>query len=195
MTKVWEDDNDRDAMRPSTLAVNLMANGTTIRSATLNAINGWTATFEELPVNVDGAAIEYTWNEETVDGYESAAATEGTTTTFTNTHTPETVTLAVNKIWVDEDNRDGMRPASLSITLRGDDETERTVTLSEESGWSASIEVPARERGREINYSWTEEAIAGYTSTQTVSGNTTTFTTTHEPARTTCIQFFFSSLN
>ncbi|MBQ9252486.1 MAG: Cna B-type domain-containing protein [Clostridia bacterium] len=185
VTKVWEDDNDRDAMRPSTLAVNLMANGTTIRSATLNAINGWTATFEELPVNVDGAAIEYTWNEETVDGYESAAATDGTTTTFTNTHTPETVTLAVNKIWVDEDNRDGMRPASLSVMLRGDDETERTVTLSEENGWSAAFEVPARESGREINYSWTEEAIAGYTSTQTVSGNTTTFTNTHEPARTT----------
>lgn len=182
--KVWNDDNDRDALRPTTLAVRLLANGTVIRTAALNQVNGWTASFDGLPVYENGAEIKYTWEEEMVSGYELTTANDGTTTTLTNTHHPASLTLTVVKIWDDDENRDALRPDEITLTLEGDDESERKVTLTAEEDWSKSIEVPVYDRGREIGYTWHEASISRYTSSQTTEGNTTTITNTHLPATT-----------
>ena len=184
VTKVWADDEDRDALRPSALRVELLANGETVRQAALNSANGWTASFGGMPVYENGREIVYAWAEEDVPGYELTVTEADGVTTLTNTHKPETVTLTVRKTWNDDENRDGLRPESLQVTLLGDDETERTLTLSNENGWTASIEAPAHERGRTIRYTWTEASIASYTGEQVTEGNTTTFTNTHVPATT-----------
>ena len=46
------------------------------------------------------------------EGYEVSTSTEGTVTTLTNKHTPETTSLEGKKVWKDNDNQDGARPAS-----------------------------------------------------------------------------------
>lgn len=184
VSKVWDDDNDRDALRPSTLEVSMLANGTAVRSTTLNAVNRWTSTFVDLPVNDNGEEIRYTWTEEPVTGYELSTETDGTTTTLMNTHTPETVTLTVTKVWNDDDDRDGLRPETITLTLNGDDETQREVTLTAQENWTKSIELPANERGKAITYTWDETRVNRYESTQSNQGKTTTFTNTHTPATT-----------
>ena len=180
--KVWNDDGDRDLLRPSTLTVRLLADGTEVRTATLNDLNGWSAAFEGMPVYDDGAEIEYTWSEDPVAGYSLTVSAEGTVTTLTNTCAPATVILTVQKIWDDDNDRDGLRPEDITVTLRGSDESERPLTLSGENGWKASVEVPANHHGRAIKYTWDEASAAYYTCAQVTEGSVTTFTNTHVPA-------------
>ena len=180
--KEWDDDQNRDRMRPSTLAVNLMANSTVIRTTTLNDVNSWTAAFDQLPVYRGGEEIAYTWTEETVNGYELTTSADGTVTTLTNKHTPAAVELTVRKLWDDDDDRDAIRPDSVAVTLKGDNGTERVVTLSEGNDWTDTVSVPVYERGVAVGYTWKEENISGYRSVQVTEGNTTTITNTHAPA-------------
>ena len=184
VSKVWADDDDRDLMRPSTLAVNLLANGTVIRTTTLNAVNNWSAEYDNLPVYEKGTQIVYTWLEETVNGYELSAETTGTATTLTNTHTPETIHFTIDITWDDDNNRDALRPDKVVITLTGDDGSIREVVLTEEDGWTTTLDVPANERGVPINYTWAEENIPNYRAEQTTDEDHITFINRHEPAKT-----------
>ena len=87
VNKVWEDDNDAHSLRPDSITINLLADGTAVKNKdgtnktiTLDGTadeNGetaaWTATFSSLPKFklVDGKAepIEYTVSEDAVTGY------------------------------------------------------------------------------------------------------------------------------
>ena len=77
----------------------------------------------------------------------------GTVTTLTNTHTPETTEATVKKVWDDANNQDGIRPAELTVELSNGD----TVTLNEANKWTATIgNLPKYADGEEIAYTWTE---------------------------------------
>ena len=176
--KVWDDAEDQDGKRPESLTVTL-SNGTTV---TLNEENSWTAKVENLPKYAAGEEIIYTWTEESLpEGYElTSTATEGTITTLTNTHVPEVTEATVKKVWNDAENQDGIRPASLKVTLSNG----TAVTLDESNEWTATIkDLPKYAKGTEIEYTWTEgELPAGYTLTGTAKdGTITTLTNTHAP--------------
>ena len=95
------------------------------------------------------------------------------------------VSFTAMKVWVDDNNRDGIRPISLGVTLVGSDGTVRSRRLTEANGWIATIdELPVFGDGAQITYYWTEEAVDGYTGKSEVNGNVTTFTNTHEISRT-----------
>ena len=180
--KVWNDDDDRDGIRPESLTVAL-SNGT---SVTLNATNGWTATIKDLPKYADGQLITYTWTEGTLpEGYTlTGTATDGYITTLTNTHTPELTDVTVIKVWDDAENQDGKRPASLTITLLNGNTSVGSVTLDETNGWTATIkDLPVYAGGVEIVYTWVETDLPqGYTLTGTTTdGYITTLTNTHTP--------------
>ena len=79
--KIWNDENDRNNMRPLSIRMKL-SNG---MSVILNAQNGWTETITGLPTRVDGKHAVYTWTEQSVIGYElESMVQEGNVTTFTN---------------------------------------------------------------------------------------------------------------
>ena len=84
----WEDEQDRDALRPSLVTVYLYANGEeTGRSVVLHGENEWEAVFEQLPAKKDGKSIAYSVVEEPFDGY--SASIEGDAQdgyTITNAH-------------------------------------------------------------------------------------------------------------
>ncbi len=184
VTKVWDDDTDRDMLRPSTLTVYLTANGKEVRTLSLNEANGWSASAEELPVYAGGAPIEYAWTEEELEGYVPTSETDGTATVLTNFHKPESLALTILKVWDDDSDRDGIRPDSVTFILRGDDQSVREVLLNEETGWTATLEVPVYDRGRKVAYTWTEPAVPGYTSAVRTEGETVVFTNTHNPETT-----------
>ena len=186
VVKIWDDDEDRDRIRPSTLKVMLLADGVPVPGGekALNETNGWTAEMENLPVYANGQKIVYTWKEEEVNGYTVNSAEEGTVTTLTNTHQIDTLTLTILKIWDDDDNRDGIRPETLTVTLLADGKEAQTVDLSEQNRWSAAVTVPAKDRGTAIVYSWAEPRVSGYTFSQESDQTATTFINTHKPATT-----------
>ena len=161
VTKVWNDADNQDGVRPANITVNLLADGTQAAKAVLNTSNNWTHTFTKLPKkNEAGAEIVYTVVEANVPaGYK--ASVDGTI--ITNTHAPETVNVSGKKTWNDADNQDGKRPASVTINLLKNGEKIQSKTVTEKDNWTYSWAGLAKyENGNEIKYTVTEDKVAGY---------------------------------
>ena len=170
--KEWDDNNNADGNRPESITVRLMADGELAKVATLSAATGWSYTFEHMPRNNGDKEIVYTVKEDKVAWYEA----EINGTTITNHYKPVLTSISVRKIWDDDDNKAGMRPTSLLMTLNNG----MTVILNAENGWSATIsDLPTRLNGQPVQYSWTEQETLGYSVTDvTITGNTVIFTNT-----------------
>lgn len=105
VVKVWQDEHDKDGIRPTELEVNLLANGEPIQTKKLSAKNEtqddfgedleksdvWEWTFEDLPVADENAEVIEYYAEEILeaDGYEQIDEIGGMhTVIFVNMHEP-----------------------------------------------------------------------------------------------------------
>ena len=170
--KVWEDMEDLDGSRPAQIVMRLN-NGMT---ATLNAANNWMAEINNLPMyDANGNEIDYMWTEPPVRGYVlTSTITIGNATVFTNTHAPDLTTTSVTKIWDDSNNAAKLRPARLRVTLQP---TGQTFYLSPANNWTVTVtDLPKYNGGTEINYTWSEQTVLGYTSQKKVVNGVTIFT-------------------
>ena len=186
--KVWDDDEDRDGIRPDSLTV-VLSNGTEV---VLNEENDWTATVDHLPKidSATGDEIEYTWTEKDLpDGYTlTNTEKEGAITTLTNTHVPELTELPVKKIWDDADNQDDVRAKEIKVHLLADGvpvEDVEPLVLNEENHWTGSFKdlLKYRDQGVEIVYTVEEEAVDQYTAEYEVTADGITITNTHIPGK------------
>ena len=84
----WEDANNQDKIRPDSVVINLLANGSKVKIINVTAENNWKFSFDNLPKYQDGKEIEYTLTEEPVNGY--TIKVNGFN--VINTHTPATGT-------------------------------------------------------------------------------------------------------
>jgi len=187
VTKVWDDADDQDGKRPGSINVSLYANGDEVDSLTLTEEDGWKGTFTDLPKYADGAEIVYAIEEIEIGGYSvdiSGNVAEGFT--ITNIHTPEAIEVAITKVWEDNDDQDGIRPESVTVTLYAGDEEIETLTLTADNKWSGKFEnLPKFADGKEIEYTVEEEEVEGYTAETTGSvENGFTITNTHEVEKT-----------
>lgn len=122
--KVWNDNNDQDGIRPSTITVALYQNGTQMDveyNRTLSAANNWTATWEGLPLQVASQAVTYSVKEVgSVTGYTSeVTGDQSSEFVITNTHVPATTEITVTKVWQDASNATGKRPDAIKLVLTG----------------------------------------------------------------------------
>ena len=84
--------------------------------------------------------------------------------TVTNRYEPEKTTVTVSKVWQDNDNQDGKRPASITIHLLANGEQVASQVITAEMGWTYTFAELARYAdGKEIVYTITEDAVEGYT--------------------------------
>lgn len=90
VTKQWDDGDDKDEIRPDSITVHLYKNGKkTERSLVLSPENNWSGYFTELRQYEDGEEIEYTVEEDEVEGYTSRMDGDADTGyTIVNSHTP-----------------------------------------------------------------------------------------------------------
>ncbi|CDO17335.1 TQXA domain protein [Streptococcus gallolyticus] len=162
-TKTWDDNNNQDGLRPESITVNLLANGTVVDTKTVTADDNWTYTFSDLDqYDTDGNDITYTVSEETVAGYTTAV--DGYN--ITNTHTSETTEVSGTKTWDDNDDQDGKRPDSITVNLLADGTVVDSQTVTADSNWSYSFtDLPKYANGSEIVYTVTEDAVDDYTTT------------------------------
>ena len=183
-SKTWADDGNRDGLRPASITVRLLADGVEVDSTTANAESNWQYSFTGLPEKANGKKIAYTVVEDEVVGY--AATVEGFD--LLNSHETETTSLSVAKIWNDSNDRDGLRPASVSVQLMADGVAQGTpVILNEGNGWSYTWKkLPKKAEGADIVYTVSEPAVVeGYTSEAPVAvEGGFTITNTHESAKT-----------
>ena len=168
-SKTWNDYNNEDGKRPSSITIRLLANGTETDSMTVSASTGWSWSFDDLPqVDSNGREITYSIAEDAVSGYTSQVNGYN----VTNTYEREETSATVVKIWDDNNNALGRRPASIIAVLSNGTQ----VMLNEANGWRATVDhLPVYKNGQRIEYTWTEQETLGYvlTSITTVNGVTT----------------------
>ena len=173
-TKTWKDNNNQDGIRPSSITVNLLANGRQVASKTVSASDNWQYSFDNLAAYANGQKITYTVTEDAVAGYTSTV--DGYN--VTNNHTPATVKVSGTKTWKDNNNQDGIRPSSITVNLLANGRQVASKTVSASDNWQYSFDnLAAYANGQKITYTVTEDAVAGYTST--VDGYN--ITNTHNP--------------
>nr|PMC26959.1 collagen-binding protein [Gardnerella vaginalis] len=173
-TKTWKDNNNQDGTRPSSITVNLLANGRQVASKTVSASDNWQYSFDNLAAYANGQKITYTVTEDAVAGYTSTV--DGYN--VTNNHTPATVKVSGTKTWNDNNNQDGIRPSSITVNLLANGRQVASKTVSASDNWQYSFDnLAAYSNGQKITYTVTEDAVAGYTST--VDGYN--ITNTHNP--------------
>lgn len=207
--KVWDDDENRDGLRPDSVVVYLAtvdennnktrykdSNGNEI-SGILQGSTGWKYQFTGLPIYDDNRnVIEYSVEEVVPSGYTvtyNGDAANGIT--VTNSHHEET-SVTVNKVWVDHNNQDGVRPSSVTINLLANESKIDEIELSADNNWTYTFNnLPVNQNGRAIRYSVSENTIpvpagfdgSGYTarysgiSGTALTGYSITVTNVHEP--------------
>lgn len=183
--KQWDDTKNQDGKRPTEVTVHLYADGKdTGKTVELNADNHWKASFNDLDVNKDGKAIEYTVKEDEVKDYEASTSGDAKSGfVLTNSHKTETVNISGTKTWADNDNQDGARPDSITIRLMADGKEiqKQEVKADKDGNWTYAFnDLPKYANGQEITYTVSEDAVKDYTTTQ--KGND--FTNTHKVGKT-----------
>ena len=175
--KKWDDGDNQDGKRPSSVTVHLLADGVdTGKTVTLNQANSWKDGFADLPkYKDDGTEIVYTVKEDAVEGYTSTTADVAGTKTITNKYTPATAEVKVTKAWV------GPKAASVTVHLLADGtDTGKTLTLNEANHWTGTFADLAKYKngGTEIAYTVKEDAVPNYNS-ETTGDAATGFTVTN----------------
>lgn len=182
-TKVWKDNNNQDGKRTTSVKVQILNGDKVVQEIEVSEATGWKFESKALPKYENGKLIKYTVKEVVVKGYTSTITTEKEGKyTITNEHTPEKTAVKGHKIWKDEDNKDGIRPASITVKLLADGkETGQTATVSETSGWTYEFTGLDRyQEGKEIAYTVEEVNVPdGYTAS--VEGYN--ITNTHTPEK------------
>lgn len=184
---IWDDADNQDGIRPTSVSLQLKnADGNVGDNVTVkaDADGNWTKTWTDLPKYKEGKAIEYTVEETGLpDGYTVTTGKDEETGAITvkNSYTPAVKDLTVSAKWDDADDQDGARPESVEVALyAGDTATDKTVTLTAEENWTATISaMPVYKAGKAIEYTLkTTKDVEGYTS----EANGTTLTFTHKAA-------------
>ena len=154
----------------------------------------WTYTFADLPRYAGGEKVTYEITESELDGYDSRALTSSIDSDavlgFVNP--PKTTEVKIEKVWDDDGNRDGKRPASIDIDLYADggDDPYKTVTLTGATDtWTTTVkDLPQyNAAGDEIEWTVDEAQVAGYDEPE-ITGDAEkgfTVTNTYEPETTT----------
>ena len=182
VTKNWNDNNDQDGKRPSSITVNLLADGTKVDSREIQAAadGTWTAKFEKLAKYKDGKEIKYTVTEESVVGYKSSIDNF----TITNSHDPEKINISGTKVWNDNNDQDGKRPTKITVQVLKGEQVVAEVEVSAETDWKFEFkDLPKYEKGKEITYELKEVSVAHYTTKVTGKDGKYTITNTHTPAK------------
>ena len=134
VTKIWNDEDDNDKIRPDFVKIILKANGEKYKEATITSdmavtqattreaqpLPTWKYIFKGLPKYKDGEEIKYTIEEIVPDGYE-AYITGDVKNGFriVNYHKTEKIELSVKKVWNDNNNQDKKRPEEVILKLIG----------------------------------------------------------------------------
>ena len=184
VTKHWEDNNNANHRRPTSIKYVLKGNGLTkeqevIGNATTDA--GWNYKFTNLPkYNAQGNEITYTVEEQEVNANDLKFYTKevnGFNVTNTFKVPEDKVNVTATKTWVDSSNAKGKRPASIKYILKGGKE-EKTQVVSgnntTDENWSYTFENLAKydSNGQEYQYSVEEEITENaHLYTKVITGN------------------------
>ena len=171
-TKVWVDNNNNSGNRPTSIHLNVLNDKDEVvlenEEVTGNATDGsWTYTSEEVPMYYDdGTTIVYSVVEVEANtgNYNTTYSQDKLTVTNTIDYDNYTVDVPVKKTWSDDDDREEVRPDSVSFDLyvRKEAGDEKVSSHSvEKDTWTYTFTGLAKydDAGNELSY-YAREAVA-----------------------------------
>ena len=184
-TKVWKDNNNQDGKRTTSVKVQILKNDKeVVQEIEVSEATGWKFESKALPKYENGTEIKYTVKEVVVKGYTSTITTEKEGKyTITNEYTPEKIAVSGQKTWIDNNDQDRIRPASITVKLLANGkETGQEATATAETGWKYEFtNLDRYQNGKPIEYTVKEVGVpTGYTATETGMN----VTNTHTPEKT-----------
>ena len=190
--KTWVHGDNPVASQPTSVKFTLYEDGSFKDEKTVTSDNDWTVTWDNLELyKADGTLHSYHVTEENVTDYVLTSTTyDSATQTFklTNTYTPTTTELPVNKEWVFA-NGSTAWPNGVTVTVTlyksvGGAEavsTGLTKQLSAANPSDTFISLPLKEGGQNVTYSVRETGVSFTDATNfTTSVNGTTITNTEK---------------
>nr|WP_242542171.1 Cna B-type domain-containing protein [Vagococcus sp. DIV0080] len=166
VSKIWEDNNNQDGKRPTSIQVQLyadeVAKGVPV---TLTSADNWAYNWTDLDIKTAGKAIKYTVKELDVpSGYQaSKPVIDKGNVTITNTHIAELTEVSGTKTWNDKDNQDGIRPDSITVNLLADGKQVDSKPVTADDNWQYTFnDLPKYQNGIEIVYTVTEDIVENY---------------------------------
>ena len=183
-TKVWKDNNNQDGKRTTSVKVQILNGDKVVQEIEVSEATGWKFESKALPKYENGKLIKYTVKEVVVKGYTSTITTEKEGKyTITNEYTPEKIAVSGQKTWIDNNDQDRIRPASITVKLLANGkDTGKTATATTETGWKYEFtNLDRYQDGKAIEYTVKEVGVpTGYTATETGMN----VTNTHTPEKT-----------
>ena len=166
--KKWNDGNNQDGIRPDEVEVKLLANGAPIQNQTLkpDPTGKWSYKFDDLDkYDNDGNLINYTVEEDEIQGYTASYEKTATGYDIINEHKPETVDVKGDKKWLDDNDKDKKRPDEITVGLYVDNTKIQETKATKANNWEFKFEnLPKYKKGKKIEYTVKEEPVEGYTS-------------------------------
>lgn len=144
--------------RPDEITVQLKQNGNVIDTKQVSEETDWQYQFTGLDqFDDEGAAYDYTIDEEEVEGYTKETDQHD----LTNTRSGKT-DVTVTKTWLDDDSEN--RPESIKVYLKQNDQIVQEATITASDQWSHTFSDLDQydNEGVEYTYSIQEEPISGY---------------------------------
>ena len=143
VTKTWDDDNDRDGMRPATttmdvltgyndegkpiyeegvevydVAFHLLRDGQETGDVAYVRVDTGKALFPSLPyADEEGNKYRYSVREDEVEGYTASSTVNAMSASIVNKHVPKRVSVSGEKQWEGDDGLENVRPASIDVKL------------------------------------------------------------------------------
>ena len=157
LTTEWNDSDNQDGSRPEKTTVQLTANGQlTGEPVELNADNNWTYEWKQLLAeDEEGTNIVYRVTADAPEDYTAkvtGSADDGFVVTYSHEIAKTSVTASVE--WDDADDKDGIRPKSVSFQLKADGENVGdAITVNAGSNWTKTWEdLPEKKAGKALTY-------------------------------------------
>lgn len=171
--KIWKDAENKEDVRPASVQVDLYRKikGSTEESIyvgykLLTAEENWQTVFYTLPMYPHGkpdSEYEYSVQERPVEGYK-ATVTGSAQQGFTIENILTTA-IEGKKIWEDNNDRAGKRPATITLRLLKDGQEIASKTVGADDGWMYRFaDLPKYEKEKEIIYTIKEDPVPQYRS-------------------------------
>lgn len=163
----WNDNNDYEGLRPSSITAYLYAGNEQIDSCILNSANDWTYVFDDLPSFSGDTPIHYSVNYSLANKY--SIEIHGYEAIYTVDIERVVKRLVIQ--W-DDAGYESNRPSYITATLSPNGFITKPSPVN---NWDVIvIDLPKYDHGQEVNYVWDINQVQNYIKSNTEVGDKTT---------------------
>ncbi|WP_161808015.1 Cna B-type domain-containing protein, partial [Ligilactobacillus ceti] len=172
----WDDDQNRDKLRPNQINIQLLANWQVVGEKYAYEGNQWQVDFTKLPIYENGQKIKYTVLEDLVNGYQATLEQKDNNFIIINKHEVALTTIAGKVVWDDQNDVNHIRPTAVNVTLYANGKEVTTIPVT--ADWKFTFkDLPMNENGKPIVYTIGQNVIKDYTTK--IDQNTYTIVNRH----------------